>query len=199
MTAPEVPPAAPSPAAGPRQPFGLHWSGRAGALAAAAAPAQGTLRRDRELDLGSPHAGHALVVGDNLDALKLLRAEHAGAVRLVYIDPPYNQGTDYLYADTFRGGAPGAESRHGAWLDLMLPRLLLARELLAPDGVLFVSIGDSELAHLRLLLDEGFGARHFVGCVPRITKRPSHRGPEHVATPPADNGSATRDAHHTGV
>ena len=176
MTAPEVPPAAAAPSTGVRPPFGLHWSGRAGALAAAAAPPRGTLRRDRALDLGPPDAAHALVVGDNLDALKLLRSEHAGAVRLVYIDPPYNQGTDYLYADTFRSGMAGPESRHGAWLDLMLPRLVLARDLLAPDGVLFVSIGDGELAHLRLLLDEVFGERNFVGCVPRITKRTSNQG-----------------------
>lgn len=161
----------PAPLASPTEStFGLQWPGKAAAAAAAHTPA-----RTAPLPANAFAAGHTLLAGDNLDALKLLLPTHRSTVRMVYIDPPYNGGTDHLYGDTFRGPA-GRGGNHAAWLGMMLPRLLLARDLLRDDGVLFVSIGDEELAHLRLLCDEVFGERNFVGCVPRITKRTSNKG-----------------------
>lgn len=170
---------APSAAAagGDGQAYGLCWPGKAAARAAAAVPPRAALR----LRPGGPApvfpGGHTILVGDNLEALKLLLPDCRGAVRLCYIDPPYNGGTDHLYPDRFRARrTSGSTGRHGPWLDLLLPRLLLARELLREDGVLFASIGDEELAHLRLLGEEVFGERNFVGCVARVTKRTSNKG-----------------------
>lgn len=174
MTSPE--PAPTGPRASPEPPFGLVWPGKAAAAARAAAQVRARLvPRDPSAAPPDPSRGHAVVVGDNLDALRLLLPTHRGAVRLAYLDPPYNQGTDHLYGDTFRGPR-GPGRRHSAWLDLMLPRLLLVRELLRPDGALFVSIGDEEQAPLRLLCDEVFGERNFVATVARVTKRTSNKG-----------------------
>ncbi|MBL8723397.1 MAG: hypothetical protein JNK49_05090 [Planctomycetes bacterium] len=153
------------------EPFGLSWPGKAAAWAAAAVPAHAALAPAHAL--AGPD--HLLVVGDNLEALRLLQPLR-GQARLAYIDPPYNAGTDYLYADRFRGSHAGPARRHAAWLDLMAPRLLLLRELLAGNGVLFASIGSTEHAHLRLLCDEVFGAKHHVASVARVTKRSSNQG-----------------------
>ena len=121
-------------------------------------------------------AGSAIAVdqslfieGDNLDALKLLQATHAGRVKLIYIDPPYNTGADALYPDDFaspsrgrrRTGADGARvdrsRQHAAWLSMIYPRLVLAHRLLRGDGVIFISIDAAELANLILVCDEVFG------------------------------------------
>jgi|JI10StandDraft_1071094.scaffolds.fasta_scaffold46023_3 adenine-specific DNA-methyltransferase len=151
--------------------FGLFWPGKAAAFAEAALPPRSTLVARTP----NAAAAHSVIAGDNLEALRLLRPQLAKAVRLVYVDPPYNAGAEYLYADTFHT-ATGDGRRHSRWLDLMAPRLVLTRELLRSDGVLFVSIGDHELAHLRLLCDEVFGEENFVACVPRIAKRTSNKG-----------------------
>lgn len=160
-----------APAPQPAEPFGLSWPGKARALAAADVRATTALADPSALQGPS----HLLLVGDNLEALRLLQPLR-GKVRLAYIDPPYNAGTDYLYTDRFRGDHAGPARRHAAWLDLMAPRLVLLRELLGPDGVLFASIGTAEHAHLRLLCDELFGAKHRVGSVARLTKRTSNQG-----------------------
>jgi len=155
-------------------PFGLHWPGKAAAFATAA-PAATQLGPARPLLPDATiqnETAHQILVGDNLAALQHLRTTAPASFHLIYIDPPYNQGVDYLYCDSFGSG----KRRREAWLDMMAPRLLLSRELLRRDGVLFLSIGDEELATLRLLGEEIFGAQHFVACVPRITKRSSNKG-----------------------
>jgi adenine-specific DNA-methyltransferase len=155
-------------------PLGLYWPGKAAAFAAAA-PAATLLGPARPLVPGGStpdDRGHRILIGDNLAALQHLRTTAAASFHLIYIDPPYNQGVDYLYRD----GKGTGKHRREAWLDMMAPRLLLSRELLRRDGVLFLSIGDEELATLRLLGEEIFGSRHFVACVPRITKRSSNKG-----------------------
>lgn len=107
----------------------------------------------------SEYADHTFVEGDNLDALKLLLPKYEGQVRLIFIDPPYNTGSDrFLYLDDFSDAA----NRHVAWCSMMLPRLVLARRFLREDGVLFVSIGDDEVHHLAMLLNEVFGDACFV-------------------------------------
>ncbi len=133
------------------------------------------------------------ISGDNLDALHHLTKSYAGQVKCIYIDPPYNTGTDgFVYNDKFKFTAEeltqklsispeeaekiiamtsGHRASHAAWLTFMMPRLQLARELLSKDGVIFISIDDNEQAYLKQLCDNVFGEDNFVSCIPRITKR----------------------------
>jgi adenine-specific DNA-methyltransferase len=123
---------------------------------------------DPEMAVGSGAAPIVLIEGDNLDALRWLAPTHRAAIDVVYIDPPYNTGSgERSYADRF-AGEDGAD-HHSAWRSFMAPRLTIARELLDEDGVLIASIDDNEFAHLKLLLDEIFGERNFVGNIIRAT------------------------------
>ena len=97
------------------------------------------------------------IEGDNLDALKLLRKDYLGKVKMIYIDPPYNTGQKLIYNDNFKG--------HHRWLNMMFPRLFLARDLLKDDGVIFISIDDHEVANLRKICDEIFGEENFEGHI----------------------------------
>lgn len=174
--------------------FGLEWPGKRRARAAALEPPAGTLRAvseppaDPSLDPCDARAGGAdadgseslLIEGDNLDALKLLRASLGGRVKIIYLDPPYNTGRELVYEDDFRrprapavgprssgpvdrdDAGAGASRLHAAWLDMMYPRLWLARDLLRRDGVLFVSIDDGELPNLLALCREIFGEDNHV-------------------------------------
>ena len=132
------------------------------------------------------------ISGDNLDGLKHLLKSYTGAVKCIYIDPPYNTGSDgFVYNDNFNFTpqelitklsiseeqaqkifdlTTKGRASHSAWLTFIYPRLLLARDLLTPDGVIFISIDDNELANLKLLCDTVFGEECFKGCIPRITK-----------------------------
>ncbi len=136
------------------------------------------LRCDEQLSVGDPGSGNLLVEGDNLHALKALLPYYAGQVKCIYIDPPYNTGNEqWVYNDNVNapeirkwlhqtvGDEAEDLSRHDKWLCMMYPRLVLLREFLRQDGVIFVSIDDNELAHLRALLDEVFGPRNFIGTV----------------------------------
>ncbi len=156
--------------------YALRWHGMEAAQAAAATPSTATWVDDP--DGGQTPSRNLFIEGDNLDALKLLRATHAGRVKLVCIDPPYNTGRDFVYADNYRdsvrsyrartgrrdGDTPGevAGRFHTAWLNMMLPRLVLAREMLREDGALIVFIDDNEVHNLRILLDMVFGTDHFI-------------------------------------
>ncbi|MGI6247331.1 MAG: site-specific DNA-methyltransferase [Pseudochelatococcus sp.] len=152
--------------------FGLIWPGKAEARRAARTPTPLRLRDAPEAGL-SPHATRNLLIeGDNLDALKLLLADHAGSVKLVYIDPPYNTGRPLPYRDDFRAADPGIPDAerapvwlrpHAAWLSMMYPRLVLAREMLRDDGLIFISIGDEELDSLTQIGREIFGDENFCG------------------------------------
>jgi adenine-specific DNA-methyltransferase len=121
----------------------LDWPGKAVAMALADAPAIAAPGDDIDT------RGHLIIEADNLDALKALAAVHTDKVAMIYIDPPYNTGADALYPDALGG--------HAAWLNMMAPRLVIARRLMADDGVIFISIDGAELAHLTLLCDEIFG------------------------------------------
>jgi len=133
------------------------------------------------------------ISGDNLDALKHLAKSYAGRVKCIYIDPPYNTGSDgFVYNDRFKftkeelaeklnieeeiaerilGFNDGSTCSDAAWLTFMLPRLQKAKEMLTDDGVIFISIDDNEQANLKLLCDEVFGPENFIGSIPRITKK----------------------------
>lgn len=141
----------------PPERYGLEWPGkRAAALSAREEPTT-RLREVPEESAGAA-SRNVFIEGDNLEALKLLRRTHAGTVKLIYIDPPYNTRNDFIYNDDF-GPA------HGAWLSMMYPRMTLARDLLTDDGVIFVSIDGNEVAQLKLLLAEVFGERNVVATI----------------------------------
>ena len=168
---------------GPRERYQLDWPGKRKALFAANAPIAKTLRPVREESVAFDTTQNLLIEGDNLAALKLLQESYLGRIKLIYIDPPYNNGKDPVYNDDYGvtsaeylagSGQIDPEGRrlvanpesngrfHSDWLSMMYPRLKLARNVLAQNGVLAVSIDDGEHAGLRRLLDEVFGERNFL-------------------------------------
>src|ERR1700733_7684666 len=167
---------------GPRERYQLDWPGKREALFTANAPVAKTLRPVRDASVGFDTTRNLFIEGDNLDALKLLQECYRNKVRLIYIDPPYNTGNDFVYDDDFAettaeylarsGQADGGGSRlvsnteangrfHSDWLSMMYPRLRLARNLLADDGAIFVSIDSTEHANLIKLLNEVMGEDNF--------------------------------------
>lgn len=150
--------------------FGLTWPGKRAARLAATVPASGQLVAEHPGATNQP-ATVQFITGDNLAALKLLLPTQRGQVKLIYIDPPYNTGNTFVFQDKFAARSkrtgdviPEAGRLHTAWLSMMFPRLLLARELLREDGAIFVSIGPEELHNLLALLHEVFGE----GCFKNI-------------------------------
>jgi adenine-specific DNA-methyltransferase len=167
---------------GPQERYHLNWPGKREALLAANAPIAKTLRPVRDESVDFDTTKNLFIEGDNLDALKLLQEIYLGKVKLIYIDPPYNTGNDFIYQDDFSEDLDGfflssnqrddsgnrlvanPESNgrfHSDWLTMMYARLRLARNLLRDDGVLFVSIDDGEVGNLRRLAEEVFGERNF--------------------------------------
>ncbi len=136
----------------------LSWPGKSECVQLADEPARGALVPMCAESIDWDTTRHMIIEGDNIEALKLLLPTHAHTVKLAYIDPPYNTGRDVLYPDRFD---------HADWLSMMYPRLGLARRLLRDDGFICMSIGNEELAHARLLLDEVFGEEHFVALMVR--------------------------------
>lgn len=170
-------------AADPTERFGLFWPGKKRALRAAQEPTTATLRPDFENSKDWDTTKNVFIEGDNLEVLKILQKHYHNKVKLIYIDPPYNTGKDFVYPDNFKEGLDtylewtrqvneegkkistnaDTEGRyHSNWLNMMYPRLKLARNLLSDDGVIFISIDDTEVAHLRKLLDEVFGESNFI-------------------------------------
>lgn len=171
---------------GPQERYQLDWPGKREALFAANAPIAKTLRPCRDESVGFDTTRNLFIEGDNLEALKLLQESLLGKVKLVYIDPPYNTGSDLVYNDDFasstneyleRSGQADAEGArlvantdangrfHSDWLSMMYPRLKLARNLLADDGVVFASISEHEVDNLRKLFDSTFGEGNFIGQI----------------------------------
>lgn len=169
---------------GPRERYHLDWPGKREALLAANAPIAKTLRPCREESVDFDTTKNLFIEGDNLDALKLLQETYLGKVKLIYIDPPYNTGKDFIYSDRFvedtaeylqrSSQTDDSGSRlvlnsesvgrfHSNWLNLMYPRLRLARNLLSDDGAMLVSIDEGEAANLRKLGEEVFGGENYVG------------------------------------
>lgn len=163
---------------GPRERYHLNWPGKREALLAANAPIAKTLRPCREESVDFETTKNLFIVGDNLDALKLLQETYLNKVKMIYIDPPYNTGKEFIYDDDFGDDAksyfhrshqkdengsrmvanPESNGRfHSDWLTMMYSRLRLARTLLRDDGVIFISIDDGEIGNLRKLCDEVFG------------------------------------------
>ncbi|WP_080732649.1 site-specific DNA-methyltransferase [Pluralibacter gergoviae] len=168
---------------GPQERYHLNWPGKREALLAANAPIAKTLRPCREESVDFDDTKNIFIEGDNLDALKLLQENYLGKVKMIYIDPPYNTGNDFIYEDDFSESAedflrrsnqkdaegnklvanPASNGRfHSDWLSMIYSRLRLARTLLREDGVIFASIDDCESQNIRKVLDEIFGESNFV-------------------------------------
>lgn len=166
--------------------YGLNWKGKRKARAFALTPSLGTLLPAPEDSVDWDTTQNLMIEGENLEVLKLLRRSYAGKVKLIYIDPPYNTGGDFVYPDDYQDslmnylgitGQLGAAGEaltsnkdgsgrfHTDWLNMIYPRLTLARELMREDGVIFVSIGEAEDGNLRSVLDDVFGAENFIANI----------------------------------
>lgn len=165
--------------------YGLNWHGKRRARQLALTPSAGTLRPCPEDSVDWDTTQNLMIEGDNLEVLKLLQKSYAGKVKLIYIDPPYNTGKDFVYPDNFQdsiknyleltgqveGGSKVSSNTeasgrfHTDWLNMIYPRLRLARDLLREDGLLFVSINDVEVGHLRSIINEIFGEENFEGSI----------------------------------
>ena len=166
--------------------YGMSWSGKRRARRLALTPSRGTLRPCPEESVDWDTTQNLMIEGDNLETLKLLQRSYYRKVKLIYIDPPYNTGRDWIYPDNYKNGVknylkltgqldgngqnltsnPETSGRfHTTWLNMIYPRLTLARNLLRDDGILVASISDSEMHNFRSCLDEIFGSDNMIGCV----------------------------------
>lgn len=171
---------------GPQERYHLNWPGKREALLAANAPIAKTLRPNVKESLHFGETRNLFIEGDNLDGLKLLQESYLGKIKMIYIDPPYNTGDDFIYEDDFAENTSAYLARsnqrdeagarltlnsdssgryHSDWLSMMYSRLKLARNLLRDDGLIFISIGDEEVANLRNICDEIFGRDNFEGHI----------------------------------
>ncbi|MCQ3950244.1 MAG: site-specific DNA-methyltransferase [Planctomycetes bacterium] len=166
--------------------YGMNWPGKADCFKAIQAPSMGTLLPSPKESVNFDTTENLIIEGDNLEVLKLLQKSYLGAVKMIYIDPPYNTGNDFIYPDNFSesldtylkytgqvdaagrkfGTNTEADGRfHSNWLNMMHPRLYLARNLLKQDGFICVSIDDNELKNLQAVMNEVFGEENFVSVI----------------------------------
>ena len=162
----------------------LNWAGKADARREAQKRCSGTLRPCFNESKDWDSTENVYIEGDNLEVLKLLQKGYHGCIKMIYIDPPYNTGKDFVYKDNYKDNLENylkqiGEDRslstkalsdsdgrfHSKWLNMMYPRLKLARNLLSEDGVIFISIDDSEVDNLRKICDEIFGSTNFMACL----------------------------------
>ena len=170
--------------------YGMNWPGKADCFKAIQRPSLGTLLPVREESVNFDETENLIIEGDNLEVLKLLQKSYLGKVKMIYIDPPYNTGNDFIYPDNYSEslqtyleytGQVDSEGRkfsnntetdgrfHSKWLNMMYPRLYMARNLLAEDGAIFISIDDHELNNLKKICDDVFGEQNYKGTVVRAT------------------------------
>ena len=166
-----------------RERFGLNWPGKAACMKVIQAPSVGTLKPCPKESVNWDTTENLFIEGDNLEVLKLLQKAYFGKVKMIYIDPPYNTGKEFIYPDKYSEtldtyleytGQKDSEGRkfatnsetsgrfHSRWLNMMYPRLYLAKNLLSKDGLIFISINDNEARNLRSLLDQIFGEENFI-------------------------------------
>src|SRR5665648_847327 len=166
--------------------YGMSWPGKADCFRTIQAPSLGTLRPSPEESVAFDASENLIIEGDNLEVLKLLQKSYLGKVKMIYIDPPYNTGNDFIYPDNFAvslqtyleytgqvddqghrfGTNTDTDGRfHSKWLNMMYPRLYLARNLLREDGVIFISSDDSELENLGKLCREVLGEENFIATL----------------------------------
>jgi len=189
--------------------YALTWAGKANAYKVLQTPSTATLRPERDKSVNFDQAQHVFIEGENLEVLKVLQKAYFGKVKLIYIDPPYNTGSDsFIYPDRFQESKEDYLKRindladdgtlmregffrknskenghyHSNWLSMMLPRLYIARNLLREDGVIFVSCDDNEVHNLRCLMNEVFGEEHFVAQLVVINNLKGRNDKKNVAT-----------------
>lgn len=163
-----------------KEKYSFSWKGKADSLRLAQKRSTGTLRPCKEESKNWDTTENLYIEGDNLEVLKLLQSSYLNSIKMIYIDPPYNTGNDFVYTDDFADGIahykevtgqatksnPETAGRyHTNWLNMMYPRLKLARNLLTEDGVIFISIDDNEQANLKKLCDEVFGEDNFIATI----------------------------------
>ena len=166
------------------------WAGKAQARREAHKPSTGTLRPANEESVNWDTTQNLYIEGDNLEVLKLLQKSYNNRVKMIYIDPPYNTGNDFVYKDNYKDNLKNYQQisgqiddegnklstntdsngrYHSNWLNMMYPRLSLARNLLNEEGIIFISIDDKEVENLKKLSHEIFGEENFIGCIIRTT------------------------------
>lgn len=181
-----------------RERFGLTWPGKANAIRAAQMPTTATLMPDKENSIDWDTTQNVFIEGDNLEVLKILQKHYYGQIKMIYIDPPYNTGNDFVYNDDYADSigsyldltgqvdeagklSTNTESDgrfHSNWLNMMYPRLKLARNLLHEDGVIFISISDKEQARLKDICDEIYGEHNFIASF--IWEKSAHFGRQKI-------------------
>lgn len=175
-----------------REYYEFTWPGKKAAILEANSPITKTLRPCVEDSKDWQNTKNLYIEGDNLEALKILQESYLGKVKMIYIDPPYNTGNDFIYKDKFsqskdeysefvgqrdedgnrlfKGVNQKSNPRfHSDWCSMIYSRLLIARNMLSEDGVIFVSIDDNELSSLIKIMNEIYGENNFVGCISRAT------------------------------
>lgn len=186
---------------GSQERYRLDWVGKREAIVTANSPIAKTLRPCRAESVDFETTGNLFIEGDNLEALKLLQESYLGKVKMIYIDPPYNTGNDFIYNDDFaadtaeffeRSGQVDADGNrlvantesngrfHSDWLSMMYSRLKLSFNLLHDKGVIFISIDDKEVHNLRKICDEIYGAKNFIGCL--VIKTATDNNPGQIKT-----------------
>ena len=171
---------------GPQERYHLNWPGKREAMLTANAPIAKTLRPNKEESVNFDNTENLVIEGDNLEALRLLQENYLGRIKMIYIDPPYNTGNDFIYEDNFAETSkeflqrsnqedvignrlvanPETNGRfHSEWLSMIYSRLTLAKNLLADDGVLIMSIDDTELANLKQIASHVLGERNYIATV----------------------------------
>jgi adenine-specific DNA-methyltransferase len=190
---------------GNKERYRLEWPGKREAIVTANLPTTKTLRPVREDSVDFDNTENLYIEGDNLEVLKLLQESYLGKVKMIYIDPPYNTGKDFVYKDNFRKDAqeeliesgqkdeynqrlvsnPESAGRyHSDWLSMMYPRLKLARNLLTQDGVIFISIDDNEIDNLKKVCNDPslFGESNFVGQITLLSNPKGRSQDKYLAT-----------------
>lgn len=177
--------------------YGLSWNGKRKSMLITRFPSTGTLRVVDDEALEPESSTNCIIVGDNLEVLKLLQKSYTSKVKMIYIDPPYNKDGDYIYPDNFEDSIDNylqitsqvddkgrkistkVETTgrfHSKWLSMMYPRLWLSRQLLQDDGIIFISIGPDEVANLIHICNEIFGESQRVGVISRLAKSGGNKG-----------------------
>lgn len=173
------------------------WKGKKEAMRLAQEQSTGTLRPCREDSVNFDETENLYIEGDNLEVLRALQNSYRGKVKIIYIDPPYNTGKDFIYKDDFKDNIYNYKEKmneayktntkddgryHTNWLNMMYPRLKLARNLLTDDGVIFISIDDNEVANLKKICDEILGQNNFVGEFIILSNPRGSQASKHVAS-----------------
>lgn len=188
---------------GNKERYRLEWPGKREAIVTANLPTSKTLRPVREDSVDFDTTENLYIEGDNLEVLKLLQESYLGKIKMIYIDPPYNTGKDFVYKDNFSKKAqeeliasgqkdeynqrlvanPETSGRyHSDWLSMMYPRLKLGRNLLKSDGLIFISIDDHEIVNLRKICDDIFGTSNFLGTIANINNPKGRSDDKYIAT-----------------